>query len=81
MNKRTSILSITQYIGLTLLSIGLIIFSIGFFGSDYSILTPIGIGTIVASVFIFLIGAFFVATEEMLFKTQRGIRSLPEQNK
>lgn len=65
------ILSFVKLVGLALLFIGLLLFSFGFFGNGYNTLTPIGIGTIVAAVFIFIMGIFFVATEEMLFKTQK----------
>lgn len=36
-------------------------------------MTGIGIGTIMGAVFIFLMGVFFVATEEMLEKSFKGI--------
>lgn len=77
MNSSTNIFLIAKYVGLTLLSIGLIIFSIGFFGTGSNTLTPIGIGTIVGAVFIFLIGAFFVVTEEMLANTHKGMKVAP----
>ena len=50
------------------------IFLYGFFVSDYSAITGIGIGTIMGAIFIFMMGVFFVATEEMLEKTDKGTR-------
>ncbi|PLT32920.1 hypothetical protein [Bacillus sp. V5-8f] len=66
------ILNAVKYIGGTVLTIGTIIFLFGFFESGYSLLTPIGIGTVVGATFIFLMGVFLVATQEMLEKTHKG---------
>lgn len=77
----SNILFYAKMICLSLLSLGLILFSLGFFGTDYSILTPIGIGTIVAAVFIFVMGVFFVATEEILAKTGKVMKSSTVQQK
>lgn len=55
----------TKYIGAILLFTGIMIFIYGFFVSDCSYITGIGIGTVMGAVFIFLMGIFFVATEEM----------------
>jgi hypothetical protein len=75
LNNHTQILNAIKVIGVSLLAIGIIIFSLGFFGSHSSNLTPIGIGTISGAVLIFVMGLFFVATEEMLAKTGEGNRS------
>ncbi|MDF2961235.1 MAG: hypothetical protein K0S39_2970 [Paenibacillus sp.] len=64
------LLNIIRIFSGTLLLAGLLMFLYGFNASDYTTLTSIGIGTIVGAVFIFLIGLFFVATEEMLEKIQ-----------
>lgn len=77
MEAKINILNAVKYIGGTVLSIGIIIFLFGLFASGYSILTSIGIGTIVGAVFIFLMGVFFVATEEMLEKRYKGIKVAP----
>jgi hypothetical protein len=74
MKLRGKILNAVSYIGLTVLTIGIIAFLFGLFVSDYSMLVPIGIGTGVGAVFIFLIGVFFVATEEMLEKSYTGVK-------
>lgn len=68
MEHETRILSTVKYICGSILAIGIIIFSIGYFDSGYNILTPVGIGTIMAAVFIFLLGTFFIASEEMVEK-------------
>lgn len=72
MELNANILKIVNYVGVTLLTIGIIIFLIGFFSNGSSILTPIGLGTVMGGVFIFVMGIFFVATEEMLNKTKKG---------
>ncbi|MFE8694773.1 hypothetical protein ACFYKT_00210 [Cytobacillus sp. FJAT-53684] len=72
MNLNSNILKIVNYVGVTLLTIGMIIFLFGFFTNGSSILTPIGLGTVMGAVFIFVMGIFFVATEEMLNKTKKG---------
>lgn len=68
MTKQNSILNAVKLVGITTLMIGIVLFAFGFFGNGYMNLTPIGIGTIVGAVFIFIMGMFFVATEEMLNK-------------
>lgn len=74
MESKQAMLNIVKYTGGTILAIGISIFLYGFFISDYSAITGIGIGTIMGSIFIFLMGVFFVATEEMQDKTDKGIR-------
>ena len=54
-------LNATRYVGGTVLTIGIAIFLYGFFVSDYSTVTGIGIGTVMGAVFIFLMGCFLVA--------------------
>jgi hypothetical protein len=66
----TKVLNATKYVGGTILAIGIAIFLYGFFVSDYSSITGIGIGTIMGAVFIFLMGMFLAASEEMLLKIQ-----------
>ncbi|ASV69559.1 hypothetical protein MKX67_12680 [Cytobacillus sp. FSL W7-1323] len=71
MNTSKAMLKAVKYYGGTLLIAGIIIFSIGFFGNVSSTLTGIGIGTVMGAIFVFLMGVFFVATEEVLEKTGR----------
>jgi membrane protein CcdC involved in cytochrome C biogenesis len=81
MESKEKILNFTKVLGLTVLSVGIIMFLLGVFASDFSILTSIGIGTVVGAVFIFVIGVFFVATEEMLSKTSKGHQIIPQAAK
>ncbi|CAM3891623.1 hypothetical protein [Lederbergia lenta] len=72
MDANLKLLNATKYIGYTILTIGIAIFLYGFFISEYSIATGVGIGTVMGAIFIFLMGVFFVATEEMQKKTTKG---------
>lgn len=74
MTTNLNVLRYAKTICLTLLTLGLIIFSFGFFSNSFNILTPIGIGTVVSAVFIFVMGVFFVATEEILAKAHKNMR-------
>lgn len=66
----TKVLTATKYVGGIVLAIGIAIFFYGFFVSDYGSVTGIGIGTIMGAVFIFIMGMFLSASEEMLLKIQ-----------
>ncbi|AVQ97788.1 hypothetical protein ACTWPF_17235 [Oceanobacillus sp. M65] len=68
MKTGKKMLNAVKIAGSTVLTLGIVIFLYGFFVSDYSAITGIGIGTIMGAVFIFLMGVFFVATEEVLEK-------------
>ena len=74
MKSKQAMLNIVKYTGGTILTIGISIFLYGFFISDYSAITGIGIGTVMGAIFIFLMGVFFVATEEMQEKRDKGVR-------
>ncbi|MGO4890586.1 hypothetical protein ACJ2A9_22850 [Anaerobacillus sp. MEB173] len=74
MEAKVNILQAVKIIGGIVLSLGVAMFVFGFFANGFSILTPIGIGTMMGAVFIFLMGIFFVATEEMLQKRYKGIK-------
>ncbi|MGN7388171.1 hypothetical protein [Sporosarcina sp. SAFN-015] len=74
METKLKILNAVKVVGITVLAIGISIFLYGFFVSDYSAITGIGIGTVMGAIFIFLMGVFFVATEEMHEKADKGIR-------
>ena len=76
MESKLKMLNAVKVIGLTLLVVGISIFLYGFFVSDYSAITGIGIGTVMGAIFIFLMGVFFVVTEEMLEKTDQGMREV-----
>ncbi|CDO03884.1 pleiotropic drug resistance protein 1-like [Oceanobacillus picturae] len=68
MKTGKKMLNAVKIAGSIVLTLGIVIFLYGFFVSDYSAITGIGIGTIMGAVFIFLMGVFFVATEEVLEK-------------
>lgn len=76
MESKLKILNAVKVVGLTVLAIGISIFLYGFFVSDYSAITGIGIGTVMGAIFIFLMGVFFVATEEMHEKVDKGMRAV-----
>ena len=76
MESKLKMLNAVKVIGFTLLVVGISIFLYGFFVSDYSTITGIGIGTVMGAIFIFLMGVFFVVTEEMLEKTDQGMRGV-----
>jgi hypothetical protein len=73
MESKLKMLNAVKVVGFTLLVIGISIFLYGFFVSEYSTITGIGIGTVMGAIFIFLMGVFFVVTEEMLEKVDTGI--------
>ena len=77
MESKTKILNAVKYIGSTILALGVAIFLYGFFVSDYGAVTGIGIGTVMGAVFIFLMGVFFVATEEMQEQAKQRVRLDP----
>ncbi len=76
MESKLKMLNAVKVVGLTVLAIGISIFLYGFFVSDYSAITGVGIGTVMGAIFIFLMGVFFVVTEEMLEKTDKGMRGI-----
>ena len=76
MESKWKMLNAVKYVGFTILIIGISIFLYGFFISDYSTITSIGIGTVMGAIFIFLMGVFFVVTEEMQGNTDTGVRAV-----
>jgi hypothetical protein len=74
MESKLKMLNAVKVVALTVLIIGVSIFLYGFFVSDYSTITGIGIGTVMGAIFIFLMGVFFVVTEEMLEKVGQRMR-------
>ncbi|WP_077303120.1 hypothetical protein [Virgibacillus pantothenticus] len=66
MKKRRKMIRAVKYTGAIVLTIGILIFLYGFFISDRSYLTGIGIGTVMGAGFLFIMGIFFAATEESL---------------
>ncbi|AVQ97787.1 hypothetical protein ACTWPF_17230 [Oceanobacillus sp. M65] len=66
MKQRIKIIRAVKYTGAVILTAGILIFLYGFFISDKSLWTGVGIGTVMGAVFLFLMGVFFVGTEEKL---------------
>ena len=58
----------TRNVGSIILTLGIAIFIYGMFVGDYVYITGIGVGAVMGAVFIFLIGMFLIAAEEMLSK-------------
>jgi ABC-type multidrug transport system permease subunit len=81
MKSREKFLNAVTYVGLTVLTIGILAFIAGIFVTGYNILVPIGIGTSVGAVFIFLIGVFLVVTDEMLERSYIGTKVVPIKSK
>lgn len=73
MDSKIKILNAVKYVGGSALIFGIVSFLFGFLVSDYSYFTGIGIGASIGAVFIFLMGVFFVVTEEMTEKAYKGI--------
>ncbi|WP_144510362.1 hypothetical protein [Bacillus sp. FJAT-22090] len=71
MESYSKMLHVTRYVGAIVLTIGISLFLYGVFVSELSTMTGIGIGTVMGAVFIFLIGLFLVASEEMLANTRQ----------
>jgi hypothetical protein len=81
MKSREKFLNAVTYVGLTVLTIGILAFIAGIVVTGYNILVPIGIGTSVGAVFIFLIGVFLVVTDEMLEKSYIGTKVVLDKSK
>lgn len=81
MRGREKLLNAVTYVGLTVLTIGILTFIAGLIVNGFSILVPVGIGTSVGAVFIFLIGVFLVVTDEMLEKSYIGTKVVPINSK
>lgn len=71
MESYAKMLHATRYIAGALLIIGIAIFLYGVLVSEYNTVTGIGIGTVMGAVFIFLIGLFLVASEEMIVNSRK----------
>jgi hypothetical protein len=74
-----NIINATRFAGGVVFLIGFPIFLYGLLDGNGAV-TGIGIGTVMGAVFIFLMGMFFVATEEMVANTIKGIE-IPPANK
>ncbi|WHY84090.1 hypothetical protein QNH39_15545 [Neobacillus novalis] len=81
MVSNLKILNTVKVSGGILLTIGILTFFYSFLVNGYSNLIGISIGIIMGAVFIFLMGVFFVATEEVLKKTDKGQKMTPNKYK
>ncbi|MDQ0971939.1 hypothetical protein QFZ31_001817 [Neobacillus niacini] len=81
MKGRERLLNAVTYVGLIVLTLGILTFMAGLIVNGFSILVPVGIGTSVGAVFIFLIGVFLVVTDEMLEKSYIGTKVVPMKSK
>ncbi|WP_407272906.1 hypothetical protein [Radiobacillus sp. PE A8.2] len=66
------ILNAVNYTCGTVLTIGITLFLLGVIGSGFNLFVPIGIGTVIGAIFIFLMGVFLVVSEEMVERTSVG---------
>ncbi|MBM7692821.1 integral membrane sensor domain MASE1 [Peribacillus deserti] len=81
MNLNNNFLKAVTYVAAPILMIGIAIFLKGFFENGSSVWTPIGIGAIIGAIFIFIMGMFMVATEEVLEKSYKGKKLIMIKNK
>ncbi|MFD2630381.1 hypothetical protein [Oceanobacillus kapialis] len=81
MRQRTKIMRAVKYTGAVVLVVGIVIFLYGFFVSDGGRWTAVGIGTVMGAVFLFLMGVFFVGTEEKLKDRYGRFRNKFRNNK
>ena len=80
MKSHGKIINLTKLISLFLFFIGALTLIYGIVG-DFGSVIGIGIGVEVGTIFIVLMAMFFVATEEMIEKTFKGIDITPVENK
>ena len=74
MRAREKLLNAVSFVGLTVLTMGVIAFILGVIVTDFKMLIPLGIGISVGAVFIFLIGVFLVVSDEMIEKSFVGTK-------
>lgn len=51
MDSKSKVLNAVKYISVSILTVGIVIFALGIIGSEYRVLTSVGIGTITGAVF------------------------------
>ncbi|SIS47905.1 hypothetical protein [Salimicrobium flavidum] len=74
MDKKT--LNIVQYTGATLLILGILTFLVSVLGVGDRTLTMVGVGLVMGSVFIFMMGLFLVLSEELTLKFKKDDKRL-----
>ncbi|WP_405097060.1 hypothetical protein [Oceanobacillus sp. FSL H7-0719] len=73
MKTHATILRAVKYICGTLVLLGIAIFAFGVYVGDYQGIVGIGIGSVMSAAFIWIMGVFLVATEEMISKGKKSI--------
>jgi TRAP-type C4-dicarboxylate transport system permease small subunit len=84
MEANQKMLDAVKWVSGTGCVIGFIIFALSLFVSDYNkdyILTAVGMAITLSAAAIFLVGIFFVLTEEMVMNTHKGKIVVPETTK
>lgn len=76
METHAAILRAVKYICGTLVLLGIALFGLGIYVSDYQGLVGIGVGAVMSATFIWIMGVFLVATEEMIGKQYKGKKSI-----
>ncbi|RDW18307.1 hypothetical protein CWR48_12050 [Oceanobacillus arenosus] len=71
MNAHKQILKITSLICGILIIIGTALFIYGYFENGYRNVAGVGAGAVMGAAFIFIMGVFLVATEEMIEKNKQ----------
>jgi hypothetical protein len=71
LKTKDQILNAVKLLGGTIIAVGAILFLFGIFVDGYNYLLLSGTGVMMGGVFLFLMGVFFVATEEMFDKINR----------
>jgi hypothetical protein len=66
MADKIRVINAVRYLGGGLLLAGMIFFACGLIASGFGNLAHIGVGLVMGAVFIFLMGMFFAAAEEMV---------------
>ena len=80
MKTHLKILNATKWAGSITFITGMIIFLNGII-IDFGPAIGIGIGTIIGAVIFFFMGMFFIATEEMVENTSKGIEIPPVKSR
>ncbi|AXI08842.1 hypothetical protein CV093_08300 [Oceanobacillus sp. 143] len=71
MNAHKQILKVTSFICGILIIIGTALFMYGYFVNGYQNVAGVGAGAVMGAAFIFIMGVFLVATEEMIERNRQ----------
>lgn len=70
MDVRNKLALATRTLAGSLLIIGTLLILVGCFANGYTLMVPIGIGTVTGAGFIFVMGMFMAITDETLARTK-----------